>query len=259
MSEIEHLPVRPNINIRPVPKQSDTNYMYRENTKDLGVSSMSDNMTHYSSKKANVLDFESKPTMEEQTLKENSKNNKKSEPISWVVIALGIIVVILIAIIIYYVLKYNTKILDRDSVIHENAIKPNIQKLLNSVGNRPSVTDNSNTSEHYVEATKDELDSVLTKLEPIKEEPEPPIEQHVITQPTEQPVIAQAVQLSEKQTVQLDQLSYDNPIISLSEDEDNDMMRDTLQDLILNNNSEDEHLDNFDPDTMEKFVEQSDE
>lgn len=167
MSDIDHLPVRPNIN-----------NTYSRNTKsripnDLNKSGLLDDsrdpdiQKFINKKKTDTLELESLPTKEEKYSKESEKNvPKKEQGYSWVVIGLAVVIIILIIIVVYYVLKYN-EVSNGSDLIPNNIIKPS--SILNNVFG--TVTNPTTQPEKVLiqEPTKKDLDSVLNRLATIKE------------------------------------------------------------------------------------------
>lgn len=176
MSDIDHLPVRPNIN-----------NAYQKSTKsrmpsDLGKSSLLDDnrdpdiQKFVNKKKTDTLEFESTPTKEEKQSKESEKNAppKEEKGYSWVVIGLAIVIIILIVIVIYYVLKYN-EVSHAGDLIPNSVVKPTQASILGSMFGPVPATTQIVPVAKQAEPTKKDLDSVLTRLSTIKEEDEPKI------------------------------------------------------------------------------------
>lgn len=188
MSDIDHLPVRPNIN-----------NAYQKSTKpripsDLSKSGLLDDsrdpdiQKFVNKKKTDTLEFESTPTKEEKQSKESEKNAppKEEKGYSWVVIGLAIVIIILIVIVIYYVLKYN-EVSHAGDLIPNSVVKPTNSSILGSMfGIVPSVPITpaapavvAAVPVKQTEPTKKDLDSVLIRLSTIKEEDEPKISEIV--------------------------------------------------------------------------------
>lgn len=194
MSDIEHLPVRPNIgvqknNMRPRPIVSDHNIF---------VNSLDPDVKRVISKKDNI-DNESQVTKEERITKgvknlrdaEKSKDSSetpKNQWSSWIIISLAVIIIVLIIIIIYYVIQYNTTLLDK-TIIPEDVIRPTqgmpqhmqmtpqIQQVYHPIQQAPQ---NSTPvkPKNFVDPTKNDLSNALkelnkSKMDSIIEEDEP--------------------------------------------------------------------------------------
>lgn len=167
MSDIEHLPVRPNINnsIEALTKQTrhkSSSIPMQENS-DLFYDNKDPDIQKYITKrKTDALELDSVATKEEKSSKENYKPDTG---FSWVIIALTVVIVILIMIIVYYVLKYN-EISQNAVVIPANAVKPSVAML-------PSSNVLTAIAVQQVPTSKKELDSVINRLAVIEEVSEP--------------------------------------------------------------------------------------
>lgn len=152
MNDVEHIPVKPNINnSQPKVKKN-----ILENIKDPEVQQVLN-------KKKDVFNIESMKTKEEQVV------IKADTSSSWLIVVLAIIIVILIIVVIYYVLKYN-------AVSSAAAIPVNIVKPINHDGylhnfsqqsiHQPPIIQMTNIEKpkKFVEPTKKDLDDVLQRL-----------------------------------------------------------------------------------------------
>lgn len=166
MSDIEHLPVRPNINSSYSKKTRVAGDVSRHNI--LENSADSDIQKFVNKKKTDALELESTPTREEKNV---TPSSPKVEGFSWVVIGLAVVIIILIIIVIYYVLKYNE--VSNSDIIPSSVVKPSpsnnpLNSLINGVFGGGEVKP---TLEMKKEPTHKELDSVLDRLSTIDEEP----------------------------------------------------------------------------------------
>jgi flagellar basal body-associated protein FliL len=195
MSDIDFLPVRPNINnsekiLRHSIKQKTTE-------QDQGIfanSKDSDVQQFINKKKIDAFSSESPSTKEEQRDQRDKKDKtdkksedaKKNEGSSWIIIILAIIVIILILIIVYYVINYNN--LSVGQIIPESVVKPTITgpavnpisyaspsqinptSQINPPSHAPPSQNNApKKPRNYVEPTKKDLDAALSKLSVIEE------------------------------------------------------------------------------------------
>lgn len=151
MSDLEHIPVRPNIN--------SSNYARKEVEKpdtSIFLDKKDPDIQRVLTKKS-VLDMKTEPTQEEKT----------SEKSSYVVIALCIVIVILIAIIVYYVLQYNNLVNEKNTTINMmNTLpfinRPKVHKIEEPEGPQPQKIENK--------ASEEELDDIMERLNKNKEE-----------------------------------------------------------------------------------------
>jgi len=262
MSDIEHLPVRPNIGIqknnnsRLRPKINDHNNNIFNDTIDPDVKRVIS--------KNDSIDNESQVTREERITKgiktlrtaerkndESTKNEKVEEPknqwSSWIIISLAVIIIVLIIVIIYYVIQYNTTLLDK-TIIPENIIRPSQNVSANYMQPMQTIAqiqqegyqNQQNVApvkpKNFVDPTKNDLMSALKKLnKPQLEkivEVEEPIEIKDIIEP-----VKNVAEIQGKKIVEL--VDEDN-------EEDNDKeeklmthMNTTLEDLIFNDDAVD--------------------
>lgn len=181
MSDIEHLPVRPNINnsYQKITKPRVSSDLCRSNLLD--DSKDPDIQRFINKKKTDALELESLPTNEEKQSKESKEREKSTDPpkkeggFSWVIIALAVVIIILIIIVIYYVLKYN-EVANGTDLIPASVVKPSpINGIISGVFGGTD-TKKSKIIEIMpsprTEPTKKDLDSVLSRLSTIKEEDE---------------------------------------------------------------------------------------
>lgn len=249
MSDIEHLPVRPNIGIQ---KNNMRRVRPNDNIKILN-SSMDPDVKNIISK-GNTIDNESQITKEERISKgvknlrdaeKTTKDEKSSEPpknqwSSWIIISLAVIIIVLIIIIIYYVIQYNTTILDK-TIIPESVIKPSNMIQMQPVQSVQSVQPINSAQQNsiakpknFVDPSKNDLMDALkklneTKLETIPEEKE------------DTPIVITTTQLEP-----IEQISP-KKIVELTDDEEKENLMEThinstLEDLIFN----DDNIDAFD-------------
>jgi cytoskeletal protein RodZ len=245
MSDIEHLPVRPNIGVqknigrlRPI-----------INDQNIFNNSLDPDVKRVISKNDNI-DNESQVTKEERVTKgvknlrdAEKKSKEETEPpknqwSSWIIISLAVIIIVLIIIIIYYVIQYNTTLLDK-TIIPEDVIRPTphmtpqIQQVYHSIQPQPTQESTPVKPKNFVDPTKNDLSNALkelnkSKMDIIIEEDEP-VE---IKKPVEPAVKKQTIQQTEK-------------IVELPDEDDEDKneklmemhMNASLEDLIFNDES----------------------
>ena len=189
MSEIGHLPVRPNIGNF---QRMNNNMNSANSHPDIFMGNTDPDVQSILNKKQNIVNMETQITKEERLsrLKEkekknssqemplerkrdnqndnqNEKSNEKNQGTSWIIIALAFIVIILIIIIVYYVISYNTTLLNT-TIIPEKVIRPS--KAEKFIENRNDIYLTVPKPKNYIEPTKNDLNSVLSKLETINEE-----------------------------------------------------------------------------------------
>ncbi len=169
MNDVEHIPVRPNINN----SQNKIKRTVLDNIKD----SKDPEVQQVLNKKPDVFNIETMKTKEEQEVIRPDTSS------SWLIVILAIIIVILIVVVIYYVLKYNAV----STTVAATAVPPNIvkpikhdgylhnnytQKLMHpqadiQMQNIPVInTKNVNLEKpkNFVEPTKQELDDIINRL-----------------------------------------------------------------------------------------------
>lgn len=264
MSDIEHLPVRPNIgiqnnNARLRSKVAEHNNIFN--------STMDPDVKRVISKNDSI-DNESQVTKEERITKgvknirdaekkskeENAEEPPKNQWSSWIIISLAVIIIVLIIIIIYYVIQYNTTLLDK-TIIPENIVRPsvNMGQIPHTITHMPQpvyqtpqqpVQNVSVKPKNFVDPTKNDLMTALkelnkTKLDVIPEEPEPSVE----------PV--KNVELVPQQKIVELTDNADNANDMDNEDDKNEK----LMEMHMNNNLEDLI---FNDDAVDTFGENSD-
>lgn len=159
MSDIDHVPIRPNINYQrasstgfkqPVNKKTQNNFDNKEAS--IFADSTDPDILQFIKRTPNALSLDSVPTKEEriskgvgelrekeksQKVEQNSTEKKiqeeeiKTKSSGWIIIVLAVIVIILILIIVYYVLNYNN-IITPAAIIQDNVVKPSsFQNIMN--------------------------------------------------------------------------------------------------------------------------------
>jgi hypothetical protein len=168
MSDIDHLPVRPNINSNGFQKSNRSRISNETSRPSLFENNKDPDIQKFiTKKKTDALEINSPRTKEEKQSKEQKDDTPKKEGYSWVVIGLAIVIIILIIIVIYYVLKYNES--SNDPVpIPASVVKPSVQ---NGIIGAASIKVDRKGAENI--ASKQDLDSVLSRLSTIQEDSEP--------------------------------------------------------------------------------------
>ena len=263
MSDIEHLPVRPNIGIQ--------NNNTRLRPKPVGQNNIFNNSIDPDVKrvisKNDSIDNESQVTKEERITKgvknlrdaekKGKEGNTESEPknqwSSWIIISLAVIIIVLIIIIIYYVIQYNTTILDK-TIIPENVVRPSPNAIpMQTIAHLPQQTYQTAQQQqalqqpsrnvdpvkpkNFVDPTKNDLMAALkeldkTKLDSIAEEDETPVSGESVSG---EPV---SKELGSRETVQSEKIVELNPDENIEDNKNEKLMEahmnSTLEDLIFN-------------------------
>lgn len=183
MTESNFLPVRPNINGDSTQSHKDKSIF--ANNKDADIQQFINN------KKMNALSIDSPKTKEEilvsrkeqkkftEVPKNESDNNDSKDKtdgktpvgVSWVIIGLAVVILILILIIVYYVINHNN-ITSHAPIIPESVMKPTPVKSQTPNTEITNVMENETSVKPLVKppaVTKNELDSVLNRLQTIEE------------------------------------------------------------------------------------------
>jgi hypothetical protein len=244
MSDIEHLPVRPNMNnaYAKNAKPRQTSEVSRPSLDDVNKDP---SMQRFFKKKTDALEIDSIETKEEKKSKESAPKNfsRKEEGFSWVIIALAIVIIILIIIVIYYVLKYSQ--VSGNDIIPASVVKPTPDGILGAM------FDSSQKKELVTsEPSKKDLDSVLNRLSTITEVSEDEHEEELEEIKKETPV----EQVVEKNIIESD--SDQEPELNIDIEKDTGFL---LSDNFTDDN-EDENGNSIiiDTDMIEEIVNQKD-
>lgn len=169
MNDIEHIPVKPNINNSAIRVKKNTNVL--DNIKD----SKDPEVQQILNKKNDVFNIEAMKTKEEQTQEVVTHDTSSS----WLIVILAIIIVILIVVIIYYVLKYNA--VSTVATIPANIVKPikhdgYLHNYTQKVNTQPEIRmeniqkmeriEHVEKPKNFVEPTKKDLDDIINRLNP---------------------------------------------------------------------------------------------
>lgn len=169
MNDIEHIPVKPNINNSAIRVKKNTNVL--DNIKD----SKDPEVQQILNKKNDVFNIEAMKTKEEQTQEVVTHDTSSS----WLIVILAIIIVILIVVIIYYVLKYNA--VSTVATIPANIVKPikhdgYLHNYTQKVNPQPEIRmeniqkmeriEHVEKPKNFVEPTKKDLDDIINRLNP---------------------------------------------------------------------------------------------
>jgi cytoskeletal protein RodZ len=276
MSDIEHLPVRPNIgiqnnNARLRAKVIDHNTLFN-NTMDPDVKRVIskndsiDNESQITKEERITKGVKNLRAAEKKTKEENGEETPKNQWSSWIIISLAVIIIVLIIIIIYYVIQYNTTLLDK-TIIPENIVRPssNItqKQPVQTITHMPQQVYQHSQQQHsqpqhsqqptqnvapvkpknFVDPTKNDLMAALkelnkTKLESIAEEEEP-----ISPVISFEPVVSINLVKPVDSIKNVEQVPSQK-IVELDDDEKNEKlmemhMNNTLEDLIFNDDGVD--------------------
>ena len=259
MSDIEHLPVRPNIGIqknigrlRPI-----------VNDQNIFNNSLDPDVKRVISKKDSI-DNESQVTKEERVTKgiknlrdAEKKSKEETEPpknqwSSWIIISLAVIIIVLIIIIIYYVIQYNTTLLDK-TIIPEDVIRPTympqnmqiqpVQQVYHSI-QQPIQESTPVKPKNFVDPTKNDLSNALRELNKSKMdiivEDDEPVEIKKLVEPVEIKKLVEPVEIKKLVEPVVQQVEK---IVELPDEDDKNEklmemhMNASLEDLIFNDES----------------------
>lgn len=267
MSDIDHLPVRPNINNHASVKPSlNASLNTSHNTNNLFSNSKDTDVQFINKKRADALKIDPLKmdiplTKEERIAKgvkelrdKDAESEKRNEGSSWIIIILAVIIIILIMIIVYYVINYN-RLTVPAVLIPESVVKPSTKTSLNTGVNK-SIQNNvahglAPKAKNFVDPTKDELNDVLKRLNTINKEPEP---------------IKKLVKIEEVEESDNDDKMDDiiNAAMLANNNDDNklsdlDIQQDELNILRDDCSDNEDNSNNLDPDILEEFEYQADE
>lgn len=259
----KHIPVLPNIN-----NHSRESSLFA-NSKDADIQQF------INKKQSNALLFDSPPTKEElvskgiretrtrekERSKQSSDNDTddgpKNEGGSWVIITLAIIIIILIIIIVYYVINYNKLTLPVKlvpaSVVKPSSfntatlseIQPEISNVVPSTMNPVPVFPKpilSSKPRNFIDPTKNDLNSVLSRLNTIKEQDDKEDGEIFTVEDSHKD------QDEGEDAIITPQEKAEEPKVDIKNPDD---LTDEIKSMIMNNYSDDE--DNFDPEMIDNF------
>jgi uncharacterized integral membrane protein len=190
----------------------------------------------------------------------DTDDGPKNEGGSWVIITLAIIIIILIIIIVYYVINYNKLTLPVKlvpaSVVKPSSfnaatlseIQPEISNVAPSIMNTLPVFPKpilSSKPRNFIDPTKNDLNSVLSRLNTIKEQDDKE-DGEIFT--VEDSHKDQDQDQGSQDDIITPQEKAEEPKIDIKNPDD---LTDEIKSMIMNNYSDDE--DNFDPEMIDNF------